>query len=444
MTHIASQIDREHSVRNIALASMLGTILEWYDFFLYGFVAALVFGKLFFPTYSPLAGTLASFGTLAVGFIARPVGGVLFGHFGDRLGRKTMLIATISIMGGGSFLIGLLPPFASIGILAPILLVTLRFLQGIGLGGEWGGAVLLAVEHAPPDRQGYYGSIVQLGAGIGLALATTILFGGSSLLSQEDFLRWGWRLPFLASIVLLAIGLYIRLKVSETPAFREIQQTGKTVRFPIVELIRRFPREIAYTTAFYLGGITVPFYTVWVFLLYYATSTLHVDRSAVLLGVVVTNVLLLGATLAGGVVSDRMGRRPAFLAGVVLLALLAFPLFWIAERGQAHWVWLAMLLFGAPMWFVWGMLPAFFCQFFPTALRYSGISLGGQAATIAGGFVPLFAAAVVPRVGTWPVSALIIACEVLAVGALLLTAAARPRFDHVNDAAIAEARPGMS
>jgi len=409
----------EATVRNVAVASMLGTILEWYDFFLYGFTAALVFGKLFFPTYSPLAGTLASFGTLALGFVARPLGGVLFGHFGDRIGRKTMLIITISIMGGASFLIGLLPAFETIGIMAPILLTILRFLQGIGLGGEWGGAVLLAIEHSPRGRQGFYGSVVQLGAGIGLALSTAILFGSSLLLSQEAFLSWGWRIPFLASIVLLAVGLYIRIKIEETPAFRSMQQAGDVVRFPVMKVIREFPREVAHTTALYLGGITVPFYTVWVFLTYYATAVLHVNRTAVLLGVVVTNVVLLTATLAGGILSDRIGRRPPYVAGVVLLGIFAFPFFWIADLAEPQWIWLTMLMFGAPMWLVWGVLPALFAEYFPTNLRYTGISLGSQVATIIGGFVPMFATAIVPRTGTWPVSALVIVCELLAIATLL-------------------------
>lgn len=407
------------AVRRVAVASMLGTILEWYDFFLYGFTAALVFGTLFFPTYSALAGTLASFGTLAVGFVARPLGGILFGHFGDRIGRKATLIVTISVMGGASFLIGLLPPFASIGVWAPILLTVLRFLQGIGLGGEWGGAVLLAIEHAPEGRTGFYGSIVQLGAGIGLALATTILFGSSVLLDQQAFVNWGWRVPFLASIVLLGIGLYIRLRVEESPVFSRMKRAGEVVRFPLGKLIREFPKEVTYTTALYLGGITVPFYTVWVFLTYYATSLLHVSRTAVLLGIVVTNVVLLAATLFGGHLSDRVGRRVPLLIGIALFAILAFPFFWVANLGEAAWIWVAMLLFGAPQWFVWGILPALFAEYFPTNLRFTGISLGSQAATIIGGFVPLFATVAVNRVGTWPVSLLIIVCEVFALTALL-------------------------
>lgn len=409
----------EAAVRRVAVASMLGTILEWYDFFLYGFAAALVFGKLFFPTYSALAGTLASFGTLAVGFVARPLGGILFGHFGDRIGRKATLIITISVMGGASFLIGVLPSFESVGVWAPILLTGLRFLQGIGLGGEWGGAVLLAIEHAPKRRAGFYGSIVQLGAGIGLALATAILFGSSLLLSQQAFMTWGWRVPFLASIVLLGIGLYIRLKVEESPAFKTMKQAGEVVPFPLGRVLREYPKEVVYTTALYLGGITVPFYTVWVFLTYYATSVLHVSRTAVLLAIVVTNVILLAATLYGGFISDRVGRRGPLLVGVTLFAILAFPFFWVANLGEVKWVWVAMFLFGAPQWFVWGLLPALFAEYFPTNLRFTGISLGSQMATIIGGFVPLFATVAINRVGTWPVSLLVIVCELFAIGALL-------------------------
>jgi MFS family permease len=405
----------EAVVRRVALASMFGTILEWYDFFLYGFTAALVFGKLFFPGYSSLAATLASFGTLAVGFVARPLGGVLFGHYGDRIGRKRMLVITISVMGGSSFLIGVLPGFDAIGIAAPVLLTLLRFLQGIGLGGEWGGAVLLAIEHAPVRRQGLYGSLVQLGAGIGLALATSILMGSSALLDQQAFLAWGWRVPFLFSILLLAIGLYIRLRVEESPAFRRMQQSGQVIRMPIVEVLRGYPREIACTTALYLGGITVPFYTVWVFLIYYSTAILHLNRTEVLLGVVVNNVVLLAATLGGGAISDRVGRRAPYLAAVVALAFAAFPFFWVADRGGVHWVWLAMFLFGAPQWLAWGVLPALFAEYFPTNLRYTGISLGSQLATIIGGFVPLFATATFGKFGTWPVSLLVVVCELLAI-----------------------------
>jgi MFS transporter, MHS family, shikimate and dehydroshikimate transport protein len=218
--------------------------------------------------------------------------------------------------------------------------------------------------------------------------------------------------------------LYIRLKIAETPAFKAMQAAGAIVAFPVVEVLRHYPKQVLCTTALYLGGITVPFYTVWVFLVYYATTTLKVDRSAVLLGVVVTNLILLSATIAGGIVSDRAGRRPSYLAGVALLAILAFPFFWVADLAQPKWIWLAMLVFAAPLWWVWGVLPALFAELFPPQLRYTGISIGSQAATIIGGFVPLFATAVVAKIGTWPVSTLIVVCELLAIIALFVL---RPR-----------------
>ncbi len=271
---------QELSLTRVATASMTGTVLEWYDFFLYSFTAALVFGKLFFPTYSPFAGTLASFGTLAVGFVARPLGGILFGHLGDRIGRKAALIMTTSIMGGSSFLIGLIPSYQTIGVTAPILLVILRFMQGIGLGGEWGGAILMTLEYSPQSRRGFFGSVVQVGTGLGLTLATGVLFIGS-ILPGDAFFVWGWRIPFLVSIVLLVVGLYIRLNLEETPAFRKVRETGQVVRVPIAEVLRVWPKQVLATTALYLGGVTVPFYTVSVFLVYYSTSIVHIDRSAV-------------------------------------------------------------------------------------------------------------------------------------------------------------------
>ncbi|BAO93156.1 MFS transporter [Caballeronia cordobensis] len=403
----------------VSTASMVGTIMEWYDFFLYGFTAALVFGQLFFPSYSAVAGTLASFGTLAVGFVARPLGGVIFGHFGDRIGRKTMLITTLTLMGGATFAIGLLPTYSSIGIWSPILLTLCRFLQGIALGGEWGGAVLMAVEYSPANRRGFYGSIVQMGATIGLSAATAVLFAASYLLSKETFLAWGWRIPFLLSIVMLVSGLYIRMKVTETPAFRKVQAAGKIAKFPVVEVFQNHPGAVMYTAFIYLGAITVPFYTVWVFLTYYATSVLKLDRSMILLGVFIINVALTLLIVGAGALSDRIGRKKMFATGFLFLAAIAFPLFTIANLGTVGWIWLSMLLMAAPLWVMWGALPAYFTEIFPEQLRYTGISLGSQIATIVGGLVPLFATAVLPLYGTWPISVLIIFMEILGIGGLI-------------------------
>ncbi|MCO4887882.1 MHS family MFS transporter [Cupriavidus sp. WGtm5] len=412
----SNTLDNEMPVSpaRVSTASMVGTIMEWYDFFLYGFTAALVFGQLFFPAYSSVAGTLASFGTLAVGFVARPLGGIVFGHYGDRIGRKTMLITTLTLMGASTFAIGLLPTYEVIGIWAPILLTICRFLQGIALGGEWGGAVLMAVEYAPPARRGFFGSVVQIGATIGLAIATAVLFSASYFLTKEQFMSWGWRVPFLLSIVMLLSGLYIRMKVTETPAFRKAQAAGKIAKFPVVEVLRNHPGVVVHTAFIYLGAITVPFYTVWVFLTYYATSVLKLDRSMVLLGVVVVNLVLTLVILAAGALSDRIGKKPIFLTGFLFLAAIAFPFFTIVDLGEIKWVWLAMMLMAGPLWAMWGALPAYFTELFPEQLRYTGISLGSQAATIIGGLVPLFSTAVLPKYGTWPISALLIASEVMA------------------------------
>lgn len=415
----------------VAIASMIGTIMEWYDFFLYGFVAALVFGQLFFPAYSSATGTLAAFATLAVGFVARPLGGVVFGHFGDRIGRKTMLITSLSIMGGATFTIGLLPTYEMIGVWAPILLTICRFLQGVALGGEWGGAVLMAVEYAPPQRRGLFGGVVQVGAAAGVALATAVLFSCSYFLTQEQFMSWGWRVPFLVSIVMLASGLYIRLKVTETPAFKQVREAGEIVKFPVVDVIKHHYKEIYHTAAIYLGSITVPFYTVWVFLIYYATGVLHLDRSWLLLGVVIINFALLFGILFAGWLSDKVGRKPVFYAGFVVIAALAFPFFWVADLAEVKWIWLAMLMLSAPSWLMWGAMPAFYCELFPEQLRYTGISLGSQAATIIGGLVPLFATAVLPTYGTWPISALVAVSAALALWSLMRVAsdrAVRHRF----------------
>lgn len=404
----------KQTLRRVIWAGLVGSILEWYDFFLYGFTAALVFGHVFFPVYTPLGAILASFAAMAVGFVARPLGGVLFGHFGDRLGRKASLITTLALMGGSTFLIGCLPTYQTIGAAAPVLLVILRFLQGVGLGGEWGGAVLMTLEHSPTNHRGYYGSLIQLGAGLGLSIATIVLLIGSELPGQA-FMDWAWRIPFLASVILLVLGLYIRARITETPEFKKAREKNHIVRLPILDVFRKYPKQVAATAGLYLGAITVPFYTVWVFLVYYATAKLHVDRSAVLIGVASTNVILLAATVSGGVICDRIGRRSACIISAFAQIAIAFPFFWIVDFAHPLWIGLAMLLFAAPLWFSWGVMPAIVSEQFPTEVRYTGMSVGSQAATIIGGLVPFFAAGVFPIAGTWPVSALVVGCSVLTI-----------------------------
>ena len=320
------------SIRMVALASFAGTTIEWYDFFLYGTAAALVFNKVFFPTFAPLAGTLAAYGTYAVGFVARPLGGVVIGHFGDRIGRKSMLVLTLVMMGAATFLIGLLPTFNQIGLWAAVALVALRIVQGFGVGGEWGGAVLMAVEHAPPGSRGFYGSWPQIGVPAGLLLATGA-FSLVSLLPQDQFLSWGWRVPFLLSIVLVGVGLFIRLRILETPAFARMKETGREARMPILEVLRHYPKQVLLAMGARVAE-NGSFYIYSVFSLTYATQYVGINRSVVLNAILLASACDAVAIPLYGALSDRIGRRPVYLFGATMTAVLAFPFFWLIGTGQ--------------------------------------------------------------------------------------------------------------
>jgi MFS transporter, MHS family, shikimate and dehydroshikimate transport protein len=397
------------AIRRVALASLTGSVLEWYDFFLYGFAATLVFGPLFFPRASATAGVLAALGTFAVGFIARPVGGVLFGHLGDRLGRKKMLIATLLIMGIPSFLIGLLPSYAAIGWAAPALLVVLRFLQGVGLGGEWAGAVLVVTETSPPHRRGFWGSVVQTGSALGQGLATGSLFLLAWLLSEHSFLTWGWRVPFLLGIALSFVGLFIRLRVMESPEFTELHRSGELSPFPLREAVRQHARPLLVCFAVYLGGVTVPFFVETVFLTGYGTKNLHLPSSSVLLGISAVHVtVFLGLTLLGGWLADHVGAPKVIRAGLFgLLVLPAVGLLGVlSSTATVPALLVAEVLIGAAMWVVWGAIPKYLADSFPARVRYTGMSLSGQSSTIIGGLIPLLLTSVVAQVGgaLWPVA----------------------------------------
>src|SRR5258705_6138864 len=302
------------NIRRVIVASFIGTTIEWYDFFLYGTAAALVFNKLFFPTLDPLAGTLSAYATFAVGFAARPLGGIVFGHYGDRVGRKTMLVWSLVIMGAASTAIGLVPAYDRIGVWAPVLLVLLRFIQGFGVGGEWGGAVLLAVEHSGGSRRGLHGSWPQMGVPAGLLLSTGLFALISAKLSNEAFLAWGWRIPFLLSIVLVGIGLFIRLSVAESPAFREIERQGTASRAPLLDAIKRHPREVLVGIGMRFAQ-NVLFYLFTVFVPGYGEKTLHYPRSTMLGGVLIASVVGLVSIPFWSYLSDRIGRKPVYLSG---------------------------------------------------------------------------------------------------------------------------------
>ena len=397
----------------------MGTTIEWYDFFIYGTAAALIFNQLFFPGSEPLAGTLLAFGTYAVGFAARPLGGIFCGHFGDKIGRKSMLVMTLIVMGLATFAIGLLPTYASIGVWAPLLLVALRFLQGFAVGGEWGGATLMAVEYAPPGRRGFYGAWPGMGIPAGLVLATAV-FSIFQMLPEEQFLAWGWRAPFLISIVLVAVGLFIRLKIFETPAFEQARESGEVSNLPIVDVLQNYWRSILITMgAFFLlnGG----FYIAITFMLTYGTQTVGVESSTMLTGVLIAACVQIVAIGFFGALSDRVGRRPVYLGGAIFLGLFSFPLFWMVNTGNAVVIWLALTIAVASLGAMYGPMGAFFSELFDTRVRYSGASLGYQLASVfAGGLAPFIGVALLSRYGYTAVALYMIGMAIVTIVAVYL------------------------
>ncbi|MCI2417816.1 MHS family MFS transporter [Saccharopolyspora sp. K220] len=400
-TETGTQSNRPASTRTVAWATMIGTAIEWYDFFIYGTAAALVFNTLFFPTgATPLIGTLLAFSTYAVGFAFRPIGGIVFAHYGDRIGRKSMLVLSLSLMGAATFLIGLLPTFQSIGIAAPILLVLLRMIQGIGVGGEWGAAALMAVEHAPPHRRGFYGSWPQMGVPAGMLTANVAFIVLSSNLDDSAFTAWGWRVPFLASIVLIAVGLVIRLRVAESPVFEGLQQAGTIERQPIIAVLRRQPKNVLRAAGIRFAENST-FYIHTTFILTYGTTVVGLGRDELLLGVIITSVLGLFSLPAWGAVSDRIGRRKVVLFGSALMALLSWPFFWSLNSGYLPLIYLTLVVcINVANSAIYGPQPAYYCELFEPEVRYSGASLGQQlAAVFAGGLSPLIATALLTATG---------------------------------------------
>ncbi|MFI9759502.1 MFS transporter [Streptomyces sp. NPDC051963] len=405
-------------LRRVALSGLLGTAVEFYDFLVYGTVAALVFGDLFFPKADPAVGTIAAFGTFAAGYVARPLGGIVFGHFGDRIGRKSMMLLTMALMGCGSFLIGVLPTYDAIGVWAPVLLVALRVVQGIAIGGEWGGATLMVVEHAErtqSGRRGMWTSFTMLGAPLGSVLSAGMVTLVSTL-PDDQFRAWGWRVPFLLSIVLLAVGLFVRLKVAESPLFAQVKREPLE-KPPVVEVLRR-PKPVLMACGVGIGAFTAQSLLTG-FMISYAVDHGY-SRSQVLTAVTVASCVALLVLPAASALSDRVGRRPVVLTGAVASAALAFPVLALVDSGSPGLLILALALgHGVAQSTMYGPLGALLTEMFGTRVRYTGASLGYQAATLVGaGFSPLIASSLLASYGggSTPVSLLL--CGGAAVTAL--------------------------
>jgi MFS transporter, MHS family, shikimate and dehydroshikimate transport protein len=425
------ELEQRNPIRRVAFASFVGTAIEWYDFFLYGTAAALVFPKLFFPHFSPLAGTLASFATFGVAFFARPIGGVVFGHFGDRIGRKSMLVVTLVLMGGATFLVGVLPTFEQVGVFAPMGLVVLRFLQGFAVGGEWGGATLMAVEHSPEKDRNFYSSWPQVGVSVGLLLSTGA-FAAFTSLPQNEFLSFGWRVPFLLSAVLILVGLFIRLRLTESPAFSAVKERGAESKIPLLEVLRNYPA--AATLAVGVVFISIcGFYVTTTFALSYVTDRLGLPRTVGLTGLLLSGVANGAGVLIFAKRADRIGKRSVAIGSAAFQLLLAYPFFLLVDTRQPALIWLAVAGYafaGGALYSITGVMLA---ELFETRVRYSGISFGYQmAGVLAGAPTPIIATAMVHWAGgrSWPVATYLAAASLISLIAVWMVSSKRQMAIH--------------
>ena len=382
----------QKKMNRVLVASLVGSSIEWFDYFLYGTVAALVFNQVFFVTEDPAIGTILAYASFALAFFIRPFGGIIFSHIGDRIGRKKTLVLTLSIMGIATFGMGLLPTYQAIGIWAPILLITLRLIQGLGIGGEWGGALLLAVEYAPAEKRGLYGSIPQMGITIGMLLGT-IALSIMTLLPEGSFMTWGWRVPFILSALLVVFGLWVRKGIDETPSFKNVQEKGEIPKIPLVTTLKTHWREVLIAIGAKVVE-TAPFYIFSTFVVSYATTNLGFSRTAtltaVMIGTIVTTILI----PIMGALSDRVGRKPLYVYGTIAMILYAFPYFWLVNQESVVLLVIATVLGLGIIWApITAVLGTMFSEIFSAEVRYTGISLGYQiGAAIAGGTAPLIAA----------------------------------------------------
>ncbi|PKP71947.1 MAG: MFS transporter [Alphaproteobacteria bacterium HGW-Alphaproteobacteria-5] len=400
----ASDAPREKNITKIALTSSAGAAVEWYDFFIYGTAAALVFPRLFFHPDLPLfVAQIAAFGTFAVGFIARPLGGILFGHFGDLLGRKRALVFALMLMGLSTALIGVLPTYHQVGFVAPLLLILLRMLQGLAIGGQWGGAALLAIESAPKSKQGYYGSFVQVGVPLGVILANLVFLLVVYLLPDEDFAVWGWRIPFLLSLILVFIGIFVHFRIEESAD--HVADAPKRKRSPVLEVMLRHPKQLLLAGGAFIAN-NVCFYIIITYSVAYGTGTLGLSNELMLGAVVGASALMIPILIFSGWISDLWGRRLPFMIGAVLSGVWAFAFFPLIETGAPAAVFLAILVHLGFLSLMYGPQAALFAELFPPEVRYSGASIGYQlGAVVGGGFAPIIATALFAHYGsTFPIA----------------------------------------
>jgi metabolite-proton symporter len=435
--------EEARQLRRAVIASTVGTSIEWYDFFLYGSAAALVLNQQFFPNVDPSSGILLAFGTNFVGFAARPVGAAIFGHYGDRIGRKATLVATLALMGVGTFLVGLVPPYASIGIWGGILLTVLRLVQGIGVGGEWGGSVLLAMEWgARSGRRGFIASWPQFGVPVGLLLSNGMLALVTAL-TGPNFVTWGWRIPFLISLVLVGVGLYIRLGILETPIFRRLVEERRTAAAPVAEVLRKNWREVLLTCLLRTGQ-QAPFYIFWTYVLVYATTTLQMQRQDILIDTLIASGVSLVTVPLWGYLSDRFGRKRTYMFGALAMALFAWPYFALLDTRVPGLVLLATVLAPVVHDIQYGPQAAFIAEAFPPRLRYSGASLGYHLASVtAGGPAPIIAAYLLSQFGTsLAIVAYIVVCALISLwSAWMLRDRGSEDIDVEHDERVSNATP---
>jgi MHS family shikimate/dehydroshikimate transporter-like MFS transporter len=435
---VARASDNTSRIRLVVSASMIGTIIEWYDFFVYGTAAALVFAPLFFSNASPTVGTLAAFTTYALGFAVRPIGGVVFGHLGDKFGRKAILVTTLMVMGVTTTLIGLLPTYSQIGEWAPLLLLVLRLVQGFGAGAEFAGAAILAVEFSPPQRRGFFGSWSQIGVAIGLAAAVGA-FWLAQQLPEAEFMSWGWRIPFLASSVVLLVGLWIRARIGESPVFKQIQAENKLARSPLIEVLRTQLKSLLLVLGMRFADNAVLYIPV-VFTLSYLKLHLHLSANVGLIGVLLAAVAQVIFIPLFGSLSDRIGRRIVYGGGAVAAAVLMIPYFWLIDSGNIWAIWFAIAFLGGCVYAALaGSQPAFFSELFPPHIRYTGVAGAREFGAIAGGAIPLIAAALTAAYSTaMPVAIFVICMCLVTVVAAALAPETRGRQVGVELAVAAE------